>query len=408
MQVTQMEQEMRLTPLLRQAFRPFFLFGASFSIIAVGLWIAILGGWVSLPVYGNILFWHAHEMLFGFVTAIILGFLLTAVQNWTGQRATHGMTLFVLVMLWSLARLALLFGAYVPALAVVIIDLSVLPIAALLFARLLLNVNQTRNLFFVPILLLLTATNAMMHAGLWFEQYAWQVQGAYAAVFLITLLMSVIGGRVIPMFTANGTGTARVSAWPWLERAALSCSWLIAAMFLFSLDRVVSGAVLALLFAFACVFHTIRWLRWRPWITWRVPLVWSLHGAYAFIPVGLGLLAIYYAQSAGLLATHIQLAKSTALHALTVGAMGSLILAMMARISLGHSGRPLKSKPVMSVAFLLIVLAALARVVGIVVMPEATFSWLLVAALGWMLSYGCFVGVYQNILRSPRADGRPG
>ena len=122
----------------------------------------------------------------------------------------------------------------------------------------------------------------------------------------------------------------------------------------------------------------------------------------------MGLLAIYYAQSASLLATHIQLAKSTALHALTVGAMGSLILAMMARISLGHSGRPLKSKPVMSVALLLIVLAALARVVGIVVMPEATFSWLLVAALGWMLSYGCFVGVYQNILRSPRADGRPG
>ena len=408
MQVTHMEDEMRLTPLLRQAFRPFFLLGASFSIIAVGLWIAMLGGWLSLPVYGNMLFWHAHEMLFGFVTAIILGFLLTAVQNWTGQRATHGKTLLVLVMLWSLARLALLFGAYLPALAVVVIDLSVLPVAALLFARLMLKANQTRNLFFVPILLLLTATNAMMHAGLWFEHYAWQVQGAYAAIFLITLLMSVIGGRVIPMFTASGIGTARVNSLLWLERAALGCTWCIAAVFLFSLDTVLPGSVLTLLFAVTCVFHTIRWLRWRPWITWRVPLVWSLHGAYAFIPIGLGLLAIYYAQSAGLLVTHMLVAKSTALHALTVGAMGGLILAMMARISLGHSGHPLKPKPMMSLAFLAILLAALARVVGIVLVPEATFNWLLVAALGWMLSYGLFVGVYQNILRSPRADGRPG
>ena len=343
---------MRLTPLLRRALT-FLLFGASFSIIAVGLWIATLGGW-PLPVYGRLS--ARHEMLFGFVTAIILGFLLTAVQNRPGS-ALLTVRHCLSSSCFELSRLALLFGTYLPALAVILIDLSVLPVAALLFARLLLNVNQTRNLFFVPILLLLTATNAMMHAGLWFDQYAWQVQGAYAAVFLITLLMSVIGGRVIPMFTANGTGTARVSAWPWLERAALGCSWLIAVVFLFSLDGVLPGAVLALLFAVAGALHAIRWLRWRPWITWRVPLVWSLHGAYAFIPIGLGLLAIYYAQSAGLLATHIQLAKSTALHALTVGAMGSLILAMMARISLGHSGRPLKSKPVMTVAFLAILLA---------------------------------------------------
>jgi len=400
MQITDRQKEDQITPILRQAFRPFFLFGAGFSSIAIFLWGLMLAGKINLSVYGNSIFWHSHEMIFGFAVAIILGFLLTAVQNWTGLRAPHGNTLLVLSVLWFAGRLGLLFGNELPWWLVSIVDISLLPIAALLFARMVLKVKQTRNLFFVPILLLLSICNAFMHYGLNFGDYQIQILGTYSAVFLITLLMAIIGGRVMPMFTANGTKTEKVQPRLWVERVALGSLWLIFAVYFFNLTSLVPNQLLSVLFAASAIAHIVRVIRWKIWITWRVPLLWSLHLAYWFIPLGLALFSLYYS---GLVS-----GSSVAIHALTVGAMGGMILSMLARVSLGHSGRPLQPKLIMSGAFLLIFLSALVRVLLFLLVPQMISKWLMISTITWSLAYGIYVIVYFKVLTTPRADGNPG
>jgi len=400
MQVTHQQREMAIAPILRQAYRPLFLLGAAFSAVAILLWGLALLGTISLPVYGNILFWHSHEMLYGFVVAIVLGFLLTAVQNWTGLRAPHGPTLLILALLWSAGRLVMLFGQGLPWWLVITVDVAVLPVAAVLFARLVLKANQTRNLFFIPILLLLAVTSALMHAGLALNQYEWQVLGAYSGIFLVTLLMVIIGGRVMPMFTANGTMTPKVAPILWLDRLSVGSVWAIFIVHFFNLTLFIPDLWLGVLFAAAAVANAVRAARWKFWLTWRVPLLWSLHIGYWFIPLGFGLLAAHYWGA--------DLSRSTAMHALTAGAMGNMILAMMARVSLGHSGRPLKPKPIMSVAFLLMAVAAILRVIFVSVWPELTIDWLLWSSVSWAVALAIFVVVYFKIFITPRADGNPG
>ncbi|MGM0481566.1 MAG: NnrS family protein [Pseudomonadota bacterium] len=400
MQVTNQQREMAITPILRQAYRPLFLLGAAFSAVAILLWGLALLGMVSLPVYGNILFWHSHEMLYGFVVAIVLGFLLTAVQNWTGLRAPHGPTLLILVLLWGAGRLIMLFGQGLPWWLVMAVDVSVLPVAAMLFARLVLKASQKRNLFFIPILLLLAVTSALMHVGYAFNQYEWQVLGAYTGVFLVTLLMVIIGGRVMPMFTANGTMTKKIAPILWLDRLAIGSVWTLFIIHFFNLTLYLPDLWLGCVFAVAAVANAVRAARWKFWLTWRVPLLWSLHIGYWFIPLGFGLLAAHYWGA--------ELTRSTAMHALTAGAMGNMILAMMARVALGHSGRSLKPKPIMSVAFLLMIAAALLRVVFVYLWPELTTDWLLWSSMSWSLALIIFVLVYFKIFVNPRTDGNPG
>jgi len=400
MQVTQHEKEMAMAPILRQAYRPMFLLGAIFSALAILLWGLVLIGAIQLPVHGNVLFWHSHEMLYGFVVAIVLGFLLTAVQNWTGMRATHGPTLLILALLWSAGRLLMLFGQGLPWWLVAAVDVALLPVAAILFARLVLAVNQTRNLFFIPILLLLAVSSGLMHVGYAFNQYEWQTIGAYNGVFLVTLLMAIIGGRVMPMFTANGTMTKKVMPIAWLEKTALGLLWVLFAVHFFNLTLYIADVWLGALFALTALAHTLRVLRWKTWITFKVPLLWSIHLAYWFIPLGLALLAAHY--------WGVEITRSTAMHALTAGAMGNMILAMMARVSLGHSGRPLKPKPIMSVAFALMFISALMRVVGVSLFPQWTTDWILISTLAWTFALVIFIAIYLKVFLTPRADGNPG
>lgn len=400
MQITDLQTEQKLFPLLRQAFRPMFLLGAAFSAIAMLLWGLALSGHITLKPFGNVLFWHSHEMLFGFVSAIIIGFLLTAVQNWTGLRAPHGKTLFGITLLWLSGRLLLLFGHNLPLWLVATVDLSFLPVCAWLLALPLWRTGQQRNLFFIPVLLLLTVCNAMMYIGLAMHRYEIQQQAVQNGVWLVVLLMTIIGGRVIPMFTANGTKTARVDALPWLDKLALGSVWLIFALHFFSLVRLMPTSLMSLIFACSALLVAIRCFRWRTWITFKVPLLWSLHIAYWFIPAGLALYAARYAGFA--------IPLSVALHALTAGAMGSMILAMMARVSLGHSGRPLNPKTVMSAAFILVIAAGILRSFFIGLWPTETTSWLWLGISCWVIAYLLYVLVYFPVLTTPRPDGRPG
>ncbi|RUO72316.1 NnrS family protein [Pseudidiomarina sediminum] len=400
MQITDLTVEQRMWPLLRQAFRPFFLLGASFSVIAMVLWLLGLERQVELPWYGHLLFWHSHEMLFGFVSAIVVGFLLTAVQNWTGLRATHGKTLLVLVLLWLLGRLSFAVGQALPAWVTVALDMSFLPSAALLLALPLVKIGQSRNLFFVPVLLLLTLCNGLMHYGHLAARYDVQRAGITGAILLITLLIAIIGGRVIPMFTANGTQTPRVNALPWLDRLALAPLWAIVVLHLTMLSGALPAVALAALYAIAGVALLVRCLRWRFDRTLKVPLVWSLHLAYLFIPLGLLSLAWHYFSGDFML--------SRLHHWLLVGAMGSMILSMMARVSLGHSGRPLTLHGWMPMAFALLIGAAVVRVLGFWLYPENIMLSYWVAGVAWIIAYLSYVVIYWPILTRPRADGRPG
>ena len=399
-QVTSMEKEQALAPILRQAFRPMFLFGALFSVIAMALWAMMLTGRLELNTYHNVIFWHQHEMLFGFVAAIIVGFLLTAVQNWTGSRATHGNPLLVLSLIWLAGRLCMMFGGALPALVVALVDLAFLPVAALLFGRIVMRAGQRRNLFFVPVLLLLALTNAMMHAGVVLGEYNLVGYGSMSAVWMITLIMAIVSGRVLPMFTANGTGTPRVRNHEWLDKLALGSLWVIFALHILLLVGYIPALLMTTLFLVAAVANGWRLLRLRGWITWRVPLLWSLHIAVAFIPIGLVLFAMHYAA--------LGVSVSVAVHGLTAGAMGIMILSMMARVSLGHSGRPLQPKQVMVVAFALVIVAALLRIFMAWLLPGMLVTWYHWSAIAWVIAYVLYIVVYTPVLTKPRPDGRPG
>ncbi len=405
MQITDLTTELKISPLLRLAFRPLFLLGGAFGCIAILLWGLALFGLVQLSPVGNILFWHSHEMIFGFGCAIVAGFLLTAMQNWTGLRAPHGTPLFLLVLCWLAARLLLLFGAALPVLLVALVDVLFLPMAALLLARPILAIGQWRNLFFVPVLLLLTICNTVSWIGLAFNDYMLQQHGLYSAVILLTLVMSIMGGRVLPMFTANGTQSKKVEPLVWLDRIALGLLWLVFIQQFLKLENFLPHPFIGALYGVAAVLLAIRCWRWKIWITFRVPLLWSLHLAYWFIPLGLGLFALYYS---GISLFGHAVLKSTALHALTAGAMGSMIIAMMARVSLGHTGRPLQVSTLMVPAFVLVIAAGICRSLLLLLWPAMTQALLLLAIGCWVLGYGLFCYCYAHILTSDRADGRPG
>ncbi|MCP4874877.1 MAG: NnrS family protein [Gammaproteobacteria bacterium] len=403
------DQANRILPLFRLAFRPFFLGGAVFSLVAMVLWGAFWLNAVNWTPHGGWMWWHAHEMLFGFVCTIITGFLLTAVQNWTGQESINSWPLAALFSLWLLARLGLLFP--VDAIKPILpwLDLAFLPVVAMIIARLVWRVRQYHNLVFVPFLLLLTISNAQMHWAVFRGDAAILKQASHSSIFLIILIMIVLGGRVIPFFTANATATSRNTPNLWIETLSIASVAALALIHLTGLFPVLPTGMIAALFLVAGLTHLLRFLKWRPWITLKHPLLWSLHGAYLFIVLGFFLCALRFAglsfDGPAILASHY----TTILHSFTLGGMGMLILGMMARVALGHTGRMLVINPWMSFAFACVGGAYICRTWLPLLWPGSSHyaSYLLSIAL-WLLGYGLFVAIYLPVLCQPRIDGRPG
>jgi uncharacterized protein involved in response to NO len=336
-------------------------------------------------------------MLFGFVSAIVVGFLLTAVRTWTSQPGLKGASLACLVALWLAGRLVLFLPAVIPLWLVALTDLAFLPLAALVLARPVVRVKQWRNIVFVPLLLAMTAANAGMHWAVLTGNLDIQYLAGNAMVMFVTLLMTIMAGRVVPMFTANGTGTERVPAIGWLEKMAL-LAVLLAVVVSFRPPGIPSGLV-ALCFFLAAFIHGIRAFRWRIWVTFRTPLVWSLHLSYWCIPLGLLLYGLSEITTA---VTHAQ-----ATHTLTVGAMGLMILAMITRVSLGHTGRPLKVGKIMAAAFAMMFGAFIIRVFGALWIDNYANQILAASAL-WVIAHSCFVGMNAPVLTRPRVDGKSG
>ena len=380
-------------------FRLFFLLTGLYGVVTVGAWMSYLFGGLALPLGWSSVHWHAHEMLFGLTSAAIAGFLLTAMCNWTGAPPLHGGALLGLACLWLAGRVMMWTASWWPAGWVAVVDLLFLPWMAIYVARVLLAHGNKRNLIMVAILLLLTLANGMMHAGFMTGSGFWLTLGQLTAFNLITLMMVVIGGRIIPLFTINwlrnnGGDIAAVAPSARLDRVALiTTALLVPADWLMGFPWITG-----FLAAVAGVLHGARLATWGGWKTGREPLLWILHLGYVWIVVALLL--------KGAAAFNL-VAASVWQHALGVGAMGTLILGIMTRVALGHTGRSLALPPFGVLIYLAITLGALSRVLTAVHVMDYRVG-LSIAAIGWTLAFSLFVLIYWPILSRPRADGRPG
>jgi uncharacterized protein involved in response to NO len=400
MQITDLEEEQKIMPMFRLGFRPFFLGGAVFSLIAITLWLLIYKGALTITPYGGGYWWHIHEMIFGFGSAIITGFLLTAVQNWTGIPSVKGKPLAALFSLWLAGRIFMLMPELLGTVASALIDLSFLLAVAYVLAKPILTKKQYRNLFFVPLLVMFTLANGEMHLANFYPQSIVVSYSGYAGVLLVLFLMSVMAGRVVPMFTANSTQTTKATPAPLLDKLANGS--LLLTMLMLLLHPLIGFVPMffGALLIFAGLFQLIRWLRWRPWVTLGVPLLWSIHFALKFMWFGLILLGFSYIID--------EIPSNHIWHLLTVGGMGGIILAMISRVSLGHSGRPLTPPKLMSVAFAFITISALIRSFGPWIMPEKTLLFIDISGFCWLVAFGLFTFYYAPMLVKAREDGRPG
>lgn len=371
-------------------FRPFYLLASVFSALSIGLWALQFSGWLGTPYLSGPM-WHAHEMLFGFALAVIVGFLFTAGRSWSGRPTPTGLPLMALAALWVAGRVLVLtpFG-WAAALVNVAFPLA----AAIGLAIPFMAARNQRNYFFVALLLLMALAVLGVHlAQLGVTQLPGWV-GIQVALDGVLFIMVVMGGRVIPMFT-NAIAGAHASKRPWLEKAALGSTLAVLLADVLQLH----GAALVALAGLCAAAHLARWALWQPWKTLRTPLVWVLHGAYVWIPVHLLLRGL---AEMGLVSS------SAAVHALTVGAMGGLIIGMITRTALGHTGRKLKASRTDTVCYLLVLAAAVIRVWVPLLMPAQLVQAVLCSAALWSAAFALYAVTYWPVLTRIRADGKPG
>lgn len=379
---------------LELAFRPLFLMGSLFSIIALFYWGANLIGAIKVSTPIPLYLWHGHEMLFGFACSVIVGFLLTAVQNWTGLRSANGAKLFILTTLWLAGRVVMWPSFSTTSWATLIVDQSFLLYAAWLLGQLLHQKKQRRNYFAILVLMMLFIANLTFHISIMRGNLTTAANSLYGALFANILMMSIIGGRVIPMFTANTTQIPPKPRRLWLDRLGLVLLWCIATIYLLQLQTIIPKDILALIFGISSILIAGRCYGWRFSSTRAHPLLWSLHLSYWFIPLGFALISLHYAG--------INLSFSNGIHALTAGAMGGLILSMMSRVSLGHTGRPIIASLTIRLGLLIILFSATVRVLIVPLSTSFTTYFLLLSIVLWGLSYSLFLLKYTPILISAR------
>lgn len=388
---------MDMQVLLSLGFRPFFLLAALQAALWVPLWLLLLHGQVPIASPLGPAGWHGHEMIFGYTMAVVAGFLLTAVRNWTQRPTAHGGHLAALAILWLAGRVVMLLGVACPAWLAAPVDVAFAPALALFIARPLLAARSTRNYAFIPLLLLLALANLASHleaAGIWIGAAA---PARRIAVDLVLVLIAIVGGRIIPLFTKNATGRAV------RERGAIDLLALgsLAALPLWRLLATATGW--PSLFGIGAIIAalTVSW-RARGWAlgaALRVPMLAILHVGHLLIPLGLLLGA---ASSFG-----APIAETVGLHVLTYGAIGALTLGMLSRVALGHSGRPLVLHPLMVVGYGALLLGLLVRVLPQLLLPTLYLRALWLAGGLWSLAFLLYLVLYLRILVTPRADGKP-
>lgn len=369
---------------LQQAFRPLFPLTALYAAVGISIWLLGLSGLLPLPPQATL--WHAHEMLFGFASALIAGFALTAVENWTHAKSASPRELAILTALWISARLTALLPWQNGQLAAAVLDCLFLPAVAWLMARVLLKTANRRNYMFIPFLSGLAAVNICFHLSLYQGRVEIARSLIWMTAYLAGFLMVFMGGRVIPFFSANRCQYKPV-LWPWLNWLS-SLSALLAAIVLGFLPSTIWAALIA---AIAGVATLMRLLLWLPWKVWREPMLWILHLGYAWLSVA-------YLLAAAVHGGWLQQPLTLPIHALMAGGLGCLGLGMMTRVALGHSGRPIMASPMMRATFLLIMTAGLLRVASYGPWPWAGLPSLTLSAIAWALAFGAYFLIFAPLL----------
>lgn len=379
-------------PFWGRGFRPFFLGGALYTMIGILIWTGVYSGHSIPPdIFTDPITWHAHEMIYGFVMAIVAGFLLTAVANWTGGAPVRQIQLMGLCGLWLAGRIVLNIGGF-PDWALFVAELAFIPALAISLAMPLFKSKNTRNFIFLGLL-----------TALWLCDAAFMVTQSrlplHVALVLILMMISLIGGRVIPAFTVAALRRRGITVKIHDQRGldALALVSLIAV----ALALLITGAN-SILFAGVCfasaLIHLLRMRRYHTMLTIHDPMVWILHAGYGWLVAGLFL--------AGLSVFGIGIFPA-ALHAITVGAVGSMTLGMMCRVTLGHTGRDLNSGGLTTLSFLLMQLAAALRAFGPVLMPEHYTAWVISSGVLWSGCFLLYCLIYAPMLLMPRPDKQP-
>lgn len=386
--------------LFAYGFRPFFLLAGAYASLIVFAWVVIYhhGGGGTLAVAP--LSWHAHEMAFGFTTAVIAGFLLTTTSNWTRTTYLRGPLLIGLSVAWLAGRIVFAFGADLPPLVVALVDLAFLPLLALAIGVPIVLAGQRRQYVFVVVLTAFFLANLSTHLEALGVASLDPRHGPRVAVYLAALLIAVMGGRIIPSFTTNALRHRGIfdvpTARTWIEYLAAP-SIAVAAV----ADLAAEGGTVAAVAALAAaIVHGARLAGWRSLATGFSPILWVLHAGYAWLVVGFAL--------SGLAAFVDVIPPTAAFHALTAGAVGVLTLGVMSRVALGHTGRDIVAARPTVAAYWLVNLAALVRVAGPIIAPEIAIWAIVLSGVLWTAAFATFTAVYAPILIASRADGRPG
>ncbi len=375
-------------------FRPFFAAAAISAVVLILSWLAIWSAGIWASSYYGVIGWHSHEMLFGYASAIIAGFLLTAVRNWTGVNTPSGAKLAMLAALWLAGRLLPLLDGWVPGLLIALTDLAFLPAVALAIRPALWQGEQKVNRIFVPLLLLMGVANLLVHLqSLGVSQTA--VQGIDMMLYLVLFLVALIGGRVMPFFTQAVIPQYTAVRRRWAEIGTVVGFGLLVILQLTPLPATATGLVATIL----ALVQIVRVSGWYHPQVWRIPILWVLYTGMFWLITGLLLTGL---ASLGLLA------PTLATHALTIGGIGVLTLGMMARVSLGHTGRPLQPVRSVELAFVALNLGVAVRVFGPMLNDSIYTFWVHLSGGLWIISFTIFAIVYLPILSKPRADGKPG
>lgn len=376
---------------LRGGFRPFFLGGAIWATLALVIWLMSLAGVYEIRSAFDPVGWHRHEMLFGFVGAVVAGFLLTAIPNWTGRLPIAGSPLLGLFVLWMAGRVINLQSAAIGPIIAAIIDTAFYAVFCVLATREVLQANNKRNLPVVGIVAALGLACALDHLSLVIEfigPLGWQM-----GISLVILLISLIGGRIIPSFTRNWLVKQGVSSGLPTQADKFDIAGIaVMALALLSWLGSPQGWVSACLLLAASALQFGRLVRWKGWRAIREPLVFILHVGFSWVPIGLALLAVSELD---------MIVQSAAIHSLTAGAMATMILAVMTRATLGHTGRELRAGAGTNVIYLLVTGGAALRVLA----PLGQVDYRIGMEVGgafWLGAFVLFCAVYGPILLSPR------
>jgi len=385
-------------PILRLGFRPFFLAAGLFSILAMAIWMANYVYSVEFSFSGIApSLWHAHEMMFGYVMAVVAGFLLTAIKNWTGEEVLRGKALAFLFLLWLAARLLPLTGLMIAVEIIAVVDVAFLFLLAVACLRPVLKVKQYKQIGIVSKIFLLMLCNVAFYLGLMGVLADGVQWGLYSALYMIIALIFVMMRRVMPMFIKNGIdGDVELTNRAWVDHSSLVllvCLWISDVFTEYDNLTAIFAVLLTLL-------HTLRLAGWYTSKIWSKSLVWVLVVAYAFFILGFALKALSITSG---------ISPFLSVHAFTAGGIGLLTIGMMSRVALGHTGRNVFEPPaIVFWSFATLLLGVIVRVIFPLFNMELYVYWIGISQMLWMISFVIFVFVYAPMLLSERVDGRDG